>query len=476
MGKIRDAKRGKIGKHHLPIWGIDSESQGDLLTLVLAASEHGERQVVAGPSGVTTKQVFEFLLSLPRGLKVIFAGGYDASMWLRDLPFGCLNRLRLLGECSWEKYRIKHIPAKMFRVSDGRRTCTIWDVWGWCQSSFVRMLDEWDLGTDEQRRRIRTMKEQRAAFSDVELTCIIEYTTDECVLLARWVRLIIQLHQELHLRLNSYCGGGSTAAAIYRAYGWSGAQVSDDIVRIALAAYYGGRNELCGMGEWPYGQVRQYDIRSAYHFAISQLPSLGGGWKHTRKAPKGDWFGFARVQWDLPLDTVWGPFPVRRAPLASGKRAISLLYPVEGSGWYHSYEVREAPCKVLEAWVLEHDGSRPFDWVNELARKRIEYKLAGDGRHRVLKFGLNSLYGKMAQRKGPPQWRRYWNPVYAAAITAHTRSRIYGLLRDYGRRILMVATDGIVTDDSVSLETGEQLGDWELASQGEYFIAVSIPF
>jgi len=455
----------------LPVIGIDTEAADDRLILCLAANESGHAWHVANPDGLKTEQIFCFLLTLPKGIKTGFFFNYDATMILRDIGHENLQRLRSRNRCYWGDWRIEHIPGKKFSVSNRimKKSVTVWDVSGWYPSSFASLIERWGLGTKKQRALIRRMKKKRSQFQQEKLSKVIEYTTLECRLLAEWVRTLLDLHEQVGLHLQSYCGAGATAAAVFRLHGFRPPEVRMEVNHVGELAYYGGRSEISLVGEVP-GPVYAYDIHSAYPAALAELPDITGRWRWTRGAPEKNWFGFALVRWDIPAGAVWGPFPVRTLQTETG-RTVSLVYPLRGFGWYHSAEVITARrifgkrIRVDESWVLDENGAQPFSWVRELAKKRLVLKAAGHPSAYVLKVGLNSLYGKLAQRTGE---HPYQSMALAAAITAATRARLLEVAGQHPHETLLLATDGILMRRRIpEIVPGDKLGDWELTEHSD---------
>ena len=464
----RESKSKSAKIADLPIWSVDSEAQGDKLTFVGAASETGLsagiRKFKSAP------EVFEFLLSLPRCILVSFSFGYDVTMILKPLSDTALDTLRRNGEVYYGEYVISHIPAKMFRVQNRRtgKSVTVWDIWGWVQKSFARMIAEWNLTTPEQQKEIEAMKSLRSDFKRISAARIERYCLLECELLSKWMRINLDLHKSAGIRLRTYCGGGSTASALLRANGYEPPPVPANVERIAEAAYYGGRSEISRIG--PYeGEVYVSDINSAYPWALADMPDVSGPWKRKKRLDPGDW-GFALVRWKMPESTVWGPFPLRWNKTERGRNS-SLLYPTKGAGWYHTFEVSQSPdAEVIEAVVLEDPSARPFAWVRDMAALRLEYKAANDPRATVLKYGLNAMYGKLAQRTGKQQFR---SVTLASAITSRVRSVLYGQARKFGHRIFMMSTDGVISSAPLNIREGQALGEWEITKHKRCFIAQS---
>jgi hypothetical protein len=232
---------------------------------------------------------------------------------------------------------------------------------------------------------------------------------------------------------------------------------------IAFRAFFGGRSEISCIGPVP-GPVYGYDINSAYPTAIADLPELSGArWYRVKKHKPGMW-GFYRIRWSQRKTECWGMFPIRGAMLPDGHRSISLMYPNSGEGWFHSHEVETAirlnpgAVEIWDGWVIEDSGARPFEWVKAEAAIRLAYKAAGDERAFPLKVGLNSVYGKLAQRSGTHPLQCI---AYAASITSWTRAQLLSAAYPAGHGVILLATDGILSTVPLDLPLGAGLGTWE---------------
>jgi len=234
----------------------------------------------------------------------------------------------------------------------------------------------------------------------------------------------------------------------------------------ANAAYYGGRFEVSHLGLL-IGPIFEYDLRSAYPAAMLDLPCpLHTRWEHKphgRQLPAGELY-LAKVSFSHS-DGLWCGLPFRE----NG----GLFWPFQGTGWYWSIEI-EAARRFLGAKVVVHDlwiarrecDGRPFDWVRELYEERR--RIGSDTRGYPLKLGLNSLYGKMAQRcgRGP-----YHDAVSAGLITALTRARLLEPLGQDPEAVVMLATDAVFSRRPLALKVGRDLGQWECHECPDLFIA-----
>lgn len=205
--------------------------------------------------------------------------------------------------------------------------------------------------------------------------------------------------------------------------------------------------------------IVQRDINSAYPWACTMLPCLHHGqWYQTINPPKGA-YHVGKYRFSHPTGTVLAHFPVR-------SKVGAISFPRQGMGWYWSPEVDAARLAgaradlIGKAWACEVTCScKPFDFVPALYDERV--RIGKSGRGLVLKLGLNSLYGKLAQSVGAAP---YANPIWAGLITSLSRAR---LIDDYTRvgadRCVMLATDGVFyslpAPDGYNVGTG--LGEWD---------------
>lgn len=530
-----------------------------LYTYLAAVDEHGELLAEArNPKGLTHDECAELLLSLPKNsLKFGFSLGYDLAMWLRELPLHHLyylvrpdtRRRRICGTCKakWNPLAATHcqtcgpghatrtitkhvrwnkrgydVMGKTFIISDGfdpvtrkwDRSRTIHDVFKFFQTSFVKALAAWSIGTKDERAAITAMKNQRGALDwgqqasrDVE-----SYCRKECELLARLMRTLIDAHKEVELELRRFEGAGSTASLLLKKYEVadhrSDPSVEDlpkDLRGAIHSAFSGGRfeNSVVGRIDEP---IEGFDIRSAYPYALSDLPCLAHGkWRHIKAKGAAlmkqvDRATLAVVRFKVKALSeaerkamAWGPLPFR-------DDRGSICYPLNFTGWAWRPELRAAMTgwpglvEPLEAWVFHATCSHaPFAFLPIVYRDRVRW--GSDGKGIVLKLGTNACAGKTMQKVGdaPP----FRDLVWAGNITATTRAQILDMIASARDRwhVLTVATDGIYSTEKLAMpaprdtstgelinEKGERvekaLGSWEykhieegafLAKPGLYF-------
>lgn len=449
------------------------------------------------PRGITTADALGLLArgiaAAPHAIHVGFAISYDANMMFRDLPRLNLARLWTLERTEWKGFRIDWRPRKYLRVFQdvhGERIGgTVWDVWPFFQSSFVGALEKYNVGTPTEWKELRAMKARRSSFTARDVKAILSYNRDELRLL---VALMETLHASLraaNLSIKRWDGPGAIAAALLarndyktRVYMNGTRPPNEPLLDAFQYAYYGGRIEALRYGHMQ-GPVHHYDVNSAYPAAMRSLPCRGkrcGSWERYDGLRMGalDDFSVHHVRWSFAPRVAY-PFPWR-----SSKGGV--FFPPAGEGWVWSPELREAyhimgegdRIERVESWVWEstcRHKSGLCDWMDATYRERLAAKARGDGAEHALKLGINSCYGKLAQRVGA-QWderESTWRlPPYhdlagAGWITSTVRAQLYRAAMQRPRDIIMLATDGIYSTRAlklpVSADADKTLGEWSYA-------------
>jgi hypothetical protein len=462
---------------------IDGEGVGrdpHQYRLLAAASESGQSMYVESTTELDTKECLNFVLNLPRNAKFFsFSFLYDITLILKDLDNDTLYLLmheelragkRGPKPITWEGYVLNYQRGK-FTVGVGNRKVVVWDIWRFFQSSFVKALETWQVCSKEELARIARMKEHRGEFDKQSWQEIVAYCISECVNGAKLARKLDDAHRECGLELKNYYGAGSTAACFLKQFGVTRHEPDEQMAIPIACAFFGGRFENSVIGPIE-GEVWSYDISSAYPYQLPFLPCLEHGrWEYTSSRPALERAEHAIVKYayEGARGLPWAPFPHR---LPEG----SICFPESTlGGWVYLQEYlageRLFPgVYFMGAWVYrrECDCKSPFADIPRYYRERV--KLGKESKGIVLKLGMNSCYGKLAQSVGrkPP----FQNWIWAGMITSNTRAMILdalALLPDMSH-LLMVATDGIYTTSRITFpsprDTGtsdlpKPLGGWE---------------
>ena len=485
-----------------PFVGCDGEGCGtdDKGRQLFMLFRMGGRELFTGEP-LSTYELLDFICDHPADdILVGFAFGYDTTMILRDLSEK--QQRKLFEPKTFEKgkspyvwykeFDIDYLPKQYLRVkrvktvrgSDGseRRLSisgsqrTIYETFGFFQKSFVKCIEQFEVGTDEQRQMIAANKAQRSSFERMDEN-VRNYCALECEFLGELMQKLREYCHAAGIVPRTWNGAGKLAAALHRLHNTPKSSEANQFVPIevqnlANMAYYGGRFEITRVGAIRE-QVYEYDIRSAYPDAMRRLPCLcHGRWEHLGakelRNEKGLFIAVCRFKHAVNRQdgiSQLGGLPVR-------SREGHLFWPRQGGGIYWSPEIRSA--ELLGAKISFRDGfvyhrecdCPSFEWVKQLYDYRRSIGSAGHGY--PIKLGINSLYGKLAQRKGNGV---YNNMIWAGLITAYTRSRLNEAIAANPDRIAMLATDGVYSLDPIpSLEVGDELGQWECNELDGLFI------
>jgi DNA polymerase type B, organellar and viral len=506
---VRRAWR-KLNPEDRVIIGVDGEGWTDRETgehhysYMCASTSEGRYWEVEGidGKGLKTEAIFDFLLGLPQlSLIMGFSLGYDKTKWIEGMPaisIHFLNHPELRpGKWGprgiwWSKYRINSISTKFTlelvskRILDDQsaiessRHVIVWDLFRFFGKAFVPALKDWKTGSTEELEAIQKMKDDRGNFNGIQDREKL-YCRAECRLMAQMATTLVQAHDDADLKLRTYYGPGSTASIMLGKMDAKGnkAPIPDEMKRIVDMSFFGGRFEHSWVG--PVRGMWSYDIASAYPFAMTQLPCFKHGQWRLVKRPTVRQIEEAKaasVHWRLPMtdsvriveqslgeklqkvvkvagraaERAWGPFPFR---LMDG----NILFPVVArGGWVWKQEYLAAlnsgvfpNVECTEAWLWESDCSCPPPFAKPVADYyclRLEW--GKDGKGLVVKLGLNSDYGKLAQRVGHPPFQ---DIVSAGIITSTCRGMLLtaaGYAKDPWS-ITGFATDSIQSTEPLDL-------------------------
>ena len=494
-----DARRGdrhkkrNYRKRGFVFWDGEGVTVDGAHRYVMLLSSQGDRIVSA--EGLCSRECMETLCDgaarNPRAWHVGFAFSYDANMILRDVPrpllkaiwdgervFWCVRE----SEHTLYGFRLQYRPRKEFVVSrvllhkqtrrelDKPVTCRVWDVFGFFQSSFVKALESYGIASPAEMRR---MKARRSLFTLDELPDMERYCASECAHGESLCERFAGYLSDANIRLSRFDGAGAVAAALFRDAGVKAhkAPTTGKTADAVQGAYYGGRIELTRYGHHT-GAVYQYDLRSAYPAAMTETPCLAcGSWRRERAPKQVHAFSLYQIEWEMAGNVL--PFPWRNSQ-------GGVFFPPRGRGWYWGVELHAADTlvaagvaqggyRILDAWTFTAGcAHKPFAWLRESYATRARWRAEGIGAEKVLKLGINSVYGKCAQRVGArgkiPSWHQM---EWSGYTTARTRARLLTAaipaIRD--GTLVMFATDAIFTTAPLpELTISENLGDWDLAT------------
>ncbi len=424
----------------------------------------------------------------PDAVHVGFSFEYDVNMILKDLPSRYMAMLTDVGKVRWKGYTIKHVPHKKFQVTRDGITITIFDVFGFFHTSYLRTLGKFNIGGKDELARIARGKSNRGTFTFAEIAEVLDYWKYEISLLPPLMDEIRKACYDAGFYITEWHGPGALAAFVLRKNGvhaWHGKNVPKSVQIARRLAYAGGRFQ-----DWKGGYydspVYTADINSAYAYAVAKLPRLDvGHWRRVdigsiRSARDVPEFGLFYIRYDAREMATRARTDGIPFPLFHRDENGMLSWPPAVENWYWSPEAKTVAgskyAEFVEGWEFVSDGSRPFhDLIYGAYERRLQLQHDGNYAERAYKWFLASIYGQFAQRVGWDRNRRLAPRSHclewAGYITSFCRAWVYMAAADISKKgaLISIDTDGVTSTvpfdhDKLPLGIGEQLGQWKLES------------
>lgn len=423
---------------------------------------------------LATEELLEFIIEHADidAIHFGFAFTYDVNMILKDVSPNHLRILKDKGSMVWRRWRIEFLPRKWFSITERYtgKTVRIWDTWTFFMTSAIRAWREYGVSVSQN---VIAGKEARDRGNYLDLETIRVYWAEEN---DAYVELMVKLRESLHsagLFISAWHGPGAIASYSLQKHHIADAMAKPDesIIEASQYAYGGGRFEMFKVGH-ANSKVFEYDINSAYPYAISLLPNLARGhWVHVISPQHVSRFGVYRISWAV------NPFQdnnfYRPQPFMHRNKNAGISFPCTNETWVWSPELAGKlnfpGLTVHEGWeFLEDDPTdRPFQWLAENYHIRQLYKKAGNQAQYALKLQMNSMYGKMAQRVGWNEEKRTapkWHQLeWAGWVVSYCRAMVFHASLFAGSDLVSFETDAVFSLRPLAhdLDIGDRLGQWE---------------
>jgi hypothetical protein len=444
----------------------------------LRASDDGETWG-GGPLGrLDTEAILDLVwktgLANPSAVHVMYGATYDWNNWLWRADKPTAEWLHQGRPVKLGTYTAK-FNGLWFEVTRNRRTIMVWDVWKFWAQGFAPALED-ALPDFHGLPIIRKFKDLRGGFTQEMMPEVEQYNDLELEALVLLVRKLFQDLADAKIRRPGYLtGAGAIAGSILGQLGVSehNEQPPAAVMDALLRAFSAGRIEALKIGTH-IGPFWTNDVRSAYPYAMKDLPSMKDGEWAWREGPDvaEDWddrMSVWHVEWDYTVDRP----PTRRFyPLFFREPSGMVHYPIAGEGWYMWPEIVTAlalgwPIKVHGGWVLKQADPSiyPFRKLPGLFKHRQWLKDNGfPGAQRVLKYGLAAVYGKTCQARGstPDKPPRFQNFGWSAWTTSHCRATMLEAMMQDPDSVVYVMTDSVATTKQLDIKVGHELGEWEV--------------
>lgn len=465
-------RKGEPPYSQYPFIAWDGEAPKDTGYSLFGSSEGHE---ICKPH-LTTEECFDLLLEAkrenPRQIFIMFGSRYDFDEIIRQsMPSDRMARIKWYGSVTWHGYTVKQAEGKWFSISKDGVTVKVFEIFGWFNTAYIKALEEYQIGTAEERRIIREQKENRPTFQWADIEEIRHYMRLELKLMPPLMDFIRSICLQAGFNPKAWYGPSALATQMLRSNGIKGhmSKCPPAVNKAAQYAYAAGRFEMFRGGI--LSPVYSQDINNAYVRAMLELPSLSNGsWRKGKDFEPGK-FGVYRIRYrhSKRFDYSY-PMPLfRRMPNGT------VCWPATVENWYWSPEaeiVADNPdAEFLEAWIFDDDGQRPFAFVSEVFRKRMFLKsLPKDNPNRAaekaFKWALVAIYGQLCRTVGWNQFTReppaFHQLEWAGYITSWCRAQVWKAAVRCGDKLISIDTDSVTAMCPIEgVKEGKELGDWE---------------
>jgi hypothetical protein len=436
----------------LPVEGFDTETQNGYAKILSDSNSWIEVHGI--------EDVLEFLTRkhLRDRCNVFFNMRFDFEVMMKHSR----ELLEMLAEnpkkVEFEDYTIDYIKSKTFGIKKDKHVVRYYDISQFYNSSLEYASQKY-LG-----QSCHELKGDRAHLFDLHpVEKIGEYCQDDANKARQLGEYIIEKFKEIGVvprRLYS-CGYVAQLYTVNHADIPSFFDIPAKVQSMYWKSYRGGWFDTYKRG---IIKLSSYDLKSAYPWALSQIPDpLGGKW-HVWK----EGLNISQYPVGVFKCAIRGEMDGNPCSVSLGGKSIYprfdkyLLVYLTLSELLQLKDVYH--IRILDGYYLDTDnGIRPYE---PLVRRLFDIKEGskGDvGLYDTVKKIINSLYGKTAQvnRDGKATAGRLFNPYFASECTSRCRVRIHEAIKDQLDKVVSIMTDGIFMEGGHRLKEGKLLGDFE---------------
>lgn len=373
-------------------------------------------------------------------------------------------------------FTVAVIEKKSLTIMKGKHSVNFYDISQFYPERKLSKAYQKNIGKLDQD--YLDMKEKRSSFSSNYYKNnrkeIRNYCIQDCILTKKlaehWIKLF---HDAFRFYTARWLSSGYLAEKILIKYGIDIPRLDEtpeEVNEIATNATFGSRIELVRRGF--ISQVYSYDIKSAYPFALSQIPQMTKGkWIQSKKLEDNVLLGFFKIKCNIPRSKHISPFPFRvngKLIFPNGEFTtfvtLTELETCEDASWY----------EILDSWqYLDENPEYPYkEFIQIMYEKRLKLKEDDNPLELPFKIILNSIYGKTGQgERANVRMGNLLNPIIFSTINGMCRAQIYKFIIDNNleRKVCMIYTDAITTTRNLNLES-TKLGDFTSDKQGEAYL------
>jgi hypothetical protein len=474
-------RRPRYDEYDFRMW--DGEAPTDTGYSLFGSSEGHE---ICHPH-LSTEECFDLLLQAkaeePNRIDIIFGGRYDFDEICRQsIPLTRLSQLKERGHCTWHGYTLKQAEGKFFELKKGGVCIKVYEIFGWFHKAYIKALDDYGIGTAEEREKIRLEKANRSTFLWRDIENIRTYYRIELKLGPPLMERIREICLQAGFNPRDWYGPSALALEALRKNKITSymGDIPSVVKRASQYAYAGGRFEPI-RGGILHG-IYSVDKNSAYMAAALELPDLSSGeWRRGREFEPGK-FAVYHIRYNTPIDPMR---PDRIYPLFCRHDNGTVEWPHAVEGWYWAPEAElvkdDSDATFIEAYVFDSTSTaRPFAFVLDWFSKRLLLESLPESNPsrkagKAFKWALASVYGQLARAVGWDRKRglppKYHQLEWAGYITSRCRADMHKVASNCGDKLIGIDTDSVTAMCPITVDEGTALGQWKttIADYGVFF-------
>ena len=315
---------------------------------------------------------------------------YDVSGLLALLPDRIWRKLFVEKEVSSDRYWMRYLPKKMWVVRADKFRFEIYDIWTFFQCSLEDALKKFGSPFRKYHLPQKLLRNLSPAQYRANKAKVDRYAIQDAKATQWLVDELVKNLEAIGLKPTCLYSVGHFAKQYLVKNKISFGKLSRRYEEFARKCYYGARIEVLRRGTWK--RVYGYDIRSAYPYALSQLPDFSKSHYFYSKQPKTKFYLAECKIRMIEANFYLLPYRYRETiifPRFNGETAWVTSTEV-------NYLLKHKLATVEFKKVLNIETGRKGyyrKFVNKLYRKR---KFGGMIKQ-LFKLILNSLYGVAAE-------------------------------------------------------------------------------
>lgn len=417
---------------------------------------------------------------------------YDVIAILKYYGDDIITRLYLTKEIVIDGISISYVPRKFLTLKYRGKTVYIFELMQYFNMSLDNAGKKY-LGKRKKEIGGKKVKKKLLELFRQNPTKVIEYCEYDAELTVELAEKLESMLQVSGIDVVKYYSCGYLAKQYLKKHGVSFNPLRDEkVIDFVRPAYFGGRIEFMRRGT--FKRVYQYDINSAYPYAITKLEQIIG-YKFAKQVDPTARYFFVECTVNIPKDTHFSPLAYRNKQglITYPTGVLSLTIDCITFNTLKKEGMIKSVQKVLNVYT---NGEKPFKKLVERMYNRRQVAPADE--NYILKIILNSLYGKFAEKRkdyveieeseallmldghltdnkrpriietevGYFMRKVYYsknsNLIYAALITSEIRNLLYKVMKELPPRSLIgTMTDCIFSTVPVPntyISTKKQLG------------------